>query len=195
MSDTDADHDESAQHTTMQDKTDGRESGRESETVNPEYADADDGEFVSFEEVTYQRDSQGNLKAEDVHVRELDGMARAVPMNKSQREMISNLQDPDSDRDELTDAELAELFDRNLKKPDLTQHPRASGGRVTEGFVSNEMPQTMQDGCFMAILLASKEYDMVRLLRNELTDSEIKMAVAAMNEDGDADQQGNPRAR
>lgn len=161
--------------------------------VNPDYNDGDD-DFVSFDDVTYTRDDTGELAAEDVFVEELDGMARSRPLMKNQKQRTVNpFIDPDGPKDELTDADLAELFDSRLEKPDLTEHPACEDSRVTERFVGENMPDSMQDGCFIAILLASKEYDIVRLMRNELTESEIEMAVRM--EQGDEKNETRKRRR
>jgi hypothetical protein len=101
--------------------------------------------------------------------------------------------DPDSGKDEVTDAELAELFDRNLIAPDLTGHPKCPDQGVTETFVREEMSQYFQDACYIAVLLASDEYDVVRLMRTDLKPGEIDMAVKMQQAEGNG--QGNRRNR
>ena len=147
------------------------------EAANPDYVDDDD--FADPEEAVFGRDSSGQLKAQKCYVDELDAHTLARPLKKPQREMIEELADSDSDREELSDAELAELFDDRLERPDLTTVDECQGSRVTERFVADEMSPEKQTGYLIGILLASDMNDTVRLMRNELTDKEIRMAAIA----------------
>lgn len=153
--------------------------------VNPDYAETDDEErFASGDALTFQRDEEGDLVPNEVFVEELEQMghapyALAKPFHGDQRQRyLEDPADPDSDVEELTDADLAELFERNLIRPDLHESP-ACEGRITERFVSEELPEPAQDACFIAVLLASGEHEYVRrmrrLQRGELTDAEVKM--------------------
>lgn len=154
-------------------------------TVNPEHASG--GQYASWESVTRQRDSDGTLLPKDVFVEEFGDLdieppyALAKPFHGDQRKRyLEDVADPETDKDEIPDAELAELFDRNLEQPDLTHHP-ACDGRISERFVREEMSDPMQDACFIAVLLASDEHEFVRRMRRfqrgELTDAEVKMAM------------------
>jgi hypothetical protein len=166
------------------------------EAANPDYVNDDD--FADPEEAVFGRDSSGQLKAQKCYVDELDAHTLARPLKKPQREMIEALQDPDSDRDELSDAELAELFDDRLERPDLTTVAECQGDRVTERFVADEMSPEKQEGYLIGILLASDMNDMVRLMRNELTDKEMRMAAIAQQADNGLvteSAQGNRRGR
>lgn len=192
MSDT-RDEEQHAQSSDQPEQSGRRvvESPRDEEkgqTVNPEYADDDEGQYASWQDVTRQRDEEGNLLPRDVYVEEFDSLnidppyALAIPFHGDQRQRyLVDPSDPDVDKEEVTDAELAELFDKNLVEPDLTEHPACRGGRVTEQLVAEEIDQPMQDACFVAVMLASNEYEYVRrmrrLERGELTDAEIKMAL------------------
>jgi len=164
--------------------------------VNPETADDTGDEFISVDEVTFSRDDDGNLLAEDVFVEELDGMARSRPLMKEQRErIVEPFIDPEGHKDEITDADLADLFNSRLEKPDLTEHPHCPDSRVTERFVEDHMPQSMQDGCFIAVLLASKEFDLIRILRNELKESEIEIAVRSEQAENETKNERRKRRR
>ncbi len=149
---------------------------------NPEYSDDDD--VVSLDETTLQRDSDGDLRPQKVWVKELDGNVVARPLTRDERQRhIEELVDDETDKEELTDSELAELFDRKIVDPDLKGH-RLNGETVTTDFVSKGLNQTQENGYFNAILLASGEDKLVRMNRGEYTEQEIRMVMAA---------QGNPR--
>lgn len=166
--------------------------------VNPEsdVAGEDDEGFVEFDEVTFSRGEQGELQPETEYVEELGGKAKARPATKGHRDnYIEPFADPDGEKDTLTNADLAFLFDSRLEKPDLTNHPRCPDDEVTPEFVEEDMPQSMQDGCFIAILLASKEYDLVRLMRNDLKESEIEMAVRQKEMDDESKNERRKRRR
>lgn len=150
---------------------------------NPEYSDDDD--VVSLDETTLQRDSEtGELRPQKIWVDELDGNVVARPLTRDERQRyIEDLLDDETDKDELKDSELAELFDRKIVEPDLLDH-RLNGETITTDFVREGLNQTQENGLFNAILLASDEHRLVRLNRGEYTDSEIRMVQA---------QQGNLR--
>lgn len=149
---------------------------------NPDYSDDDD--VVSLNETTLQRDSDGALRPQKNWVKELDGNVVARPLTRDERKRyIEDLVDEETDKDELSDSELAELFDRKIVKPDLTAH-RLNGDKVTTEFVREGLNQTQENGYFNAILLASGEDKLVRMNRGEYTEQEIRMVMA---------QQGNLR--
>lgn len=158
------------------------EDERGSEPTNPDYADyeRDDG-IVSIEDTTVHRDEDGNLLPRRQPVDELGGDIVAKPLLDTARErFVEDLQDADTDKEELSNADLAELFDTHIVEPDMTQH-ELCGDRVTERFVREGMTQKMQDAYYIGILLASDEYEMVarmrRVERGELTDAEVEMAM------------------
>lgn len=151
------------------------------EPYNPDYEDGDGDDVVSLEESTIQRDpSTGELQPQKNYVEELRGDVVSKPITRDERERyVEPLLEADADDDEpaLSDADLAELFDRKVVKPDLSAH-ELCGDNVTEKFVADGLTKTQEDGYFIAILLASDEYDLVRMMRNNYTDQEIKMAMA-----------------
>jgi hypothetical protein len=53
----------------------------------------------------------------------------------------------------------------------------------------------MQDGCFIAVLLASKEFDLIRILRNELKESEIEIAVRSEQAENETKNERRKRRR
>lgn len=154
---------------------------------NPDYSDSDD--VVSIDETTLQRDSEsGELLPRKVYVEEFGGDIVARPLTRDERQRyIEDLLDEETDKDELSDSELAELFDRKIVEPDLTEH-RLNGETVTTDFVREGLNRTQEDGYFIAILLASDETRLVRYTRGEYTDSEIKMVAA---ESGNLQPQGD----
>lgn len=147
------------------------------EPHNPEYSDDDD--VVSIEETTLQRDSDGDLRPQKMWVDELDGNVVSRPLTRDERKRyIEDLLDEDTDKDELSDSELAELFDRKIVKPDLTKHP-LNGQKITTEFVREGLNQPQEDGYFIAILLASDDDKLVRRMRGDYTDSELRAMMAA----------------
>lgn len=142
---------------------------------NPDYSDDDD--VVKLDDTTLQR-VDGELQPQKVYVEELGGKVVTRPLTRDERQRyIEDLLDEDTDKDELSDSELAELFDRKIVEPDLTEH-RLNGETVTTDFVREGLNQTHEDGYFIAILLASEEDRLVRYIRGEFTNSEIRMAAA-----------------
>lgn len=153
----------------------------ENTAYNETYHDeTDDDGIVSLEDTTIQRDTEtGELLPRKNYVDELGGETVSKPLTRDERkEYVEDLLDEDEDKEELSDAELAELFDRKVVKPDLTQH-HLCGDHVTEKFVKEGLTKTQEDGFFIGILLASDENDLVRLIRGEYTDQELKMALAS----------------
>lgn len=144
---------------------------------NPDYSDSDD--VVSIDQTTLQRDSEsGELLPQKVWVDEFGGDIIARPLTRDERKRyIEDLLDEDHEKEELSDSELAELFDRKVVEPDLTDH-RLNGETVTTDFVRDGLNQTQEDGYFIAVLLASDEDRLVRYIRGDYTDSEIRMAAA-----------------
>ncbi|WP_394743304.1 hypothetical protein [Natronococcus roseus] len=159
------------------------------DTVNPDYDDLEDDDLVSLDETTLRRDEEGNLLPERMYVEELGGEAVARPLERDERKRF--VEDLFSgDKDELTSAELAELFDKKIVAPDLGGHPLSEDGRVTERFVEEGLSQAKEDGFYIAVLLASDEHDIVRRIRGEFTESELELAKAKMAEE----EQAGPRA-
>lgn len=161
---------------------------------NPDYSD--DNDVVSLDETTLQRDSEtGDLIPEKNWVDELDGNVVARPLTRDERQRyIEDLLDEDSNKDELSDSELAELFDRKIVSPDLTNH-RLNGDKVTTEFIREGLNQAQENGYFIAILLASDEETLVRRLRGEYTDSEIRMVMAQEGNLRPAGDRGRNEAR
>lgn len=165
-------------------------------TVNPEYDELDDDGLVDLETTTLQRDDDGELLPVRTFVQELGGDVVAKPLERDERERFVEDLIGDSGKDELTDAELAELFDSKIVAPDLSEHRLCEEGRVTERFVRKGLNQNQEDGYYIAVLLASDEDELVRRLRGEFKESELELAKAAMGTDGDDGPQGNgPTAR
>ena len=162
------------------------------ETASEDYVDtdADDG-LATLEDHTLQRDPSGDLKPQRVtDIPELDGAdVIAKPLTRQERKQY--IQDlVEGSKDEITDAELAELFDRKIVAPDLSEHPLCNG-QVTERFVQDGLLGKQEDGYYIAILRASGEDEMVRRMRGELSDTELRALIAA--EHGTIPEQGNPR--
>lgn len=136
----------------------------------------DDADFASFEDVTFKRDEQGELVPEDNYVEEIEAWTKALPMTDQQR---SHVQDffQDEDVTELSDAWLADLFESRLVKPDLTEHSQCEDGRVTERFIAENMSEYNQMALLYGILMASDEWDILRMFRNDLTEKEMEMAL------------------
>lgn len=135
--------------------------------------------FLDLEDTTLQRDDSGDIKPQEVYVDELGGKVLARSLDRNERRMyVEELLDEDEDREELADSELAELFEKKIVEPDLTDHPLCENGRVTERFVTEGLNSAQEDGFFLAILLASGERDLVRIMRGQYRDEEIKHAIA-----------------
>lgn len=135
--------------------------------------------LLDLEDTTLQRGDDGEIKPQEVYVDELGGKVMARSMDRNERQKyIEDLMDEDSDREELSDAELADLFERKIVAPDLTEHPLCEDGKVTEVFVREGLNSAQEDGFFIAILMASGERDLVRLMRGQYRDEEIKHAIA-----------------
>lgn len=160
----------------------------DAQTQTEEYADDED--FVSIDETTLQRDPDtGQLEPEEVYVEELGGPTLARPMKRDEREQyIDDVADEESEKEEVTDKELAELFDRKLVKPDLSEHEMCDG-RVTEKFVREGLTKNQEDGFYIAVLLASGETDVVRMIRGDYTEREMEM-MRAQAAQGNLEPQG-----
>jgi len=138
----------------------------------------DEDEIVSLADTTLQRRG-GELVAERVYVEELDGSVKAKPMVRDERKYyVEEINDPEVDRDEISDGELADLFDEKIKQPDLTEHELCDDS-VTEEFVSEGLTSTGEEGYYIAILLVSGEDDMVRRMRGEYEPDEIDRLARA----------------
>lgn len=152
------------------------------ETQNPKYAEADD-DVVSLGEATLQRDDEGRLMPSKEYVREMDGYVLARPLTRDERKrFVTDL--VEGEKEELSDAELAELFDLKVVNPDLTQHPLCEDGHVTERFVREGLNQSQENGLFIAVLLASGEDDMVRRIRGEFNETELELVKEQMRGEG-----------
>lgn len=161
----------------------------------------DDEGFASFEDVTFKRDAEGHLVPEENYVEEIDAWTKALPMSDQQRSYVMDFFDQDSDVEELSDKWLADLFDEKLVQPDLSESPQCQKGRVTERFVREEMSEHNQMACFYSILMASDEWDLLRMFRGDLSDREIDMALKLREQEQDRNGQqteserGNRRGR
>lgn len=164
-----------------------------SETQNPTYAETDD-DVVSLGEATLQRDSEGKLMPSKEYVREMNGNVLARPLTRDERQrFVTDLLE--GEKDELSDAELAELFDLKVVDPDLSEHPLCEDGRVTERFVREGLNQSQEDGLFIAVLLASGEDDMVRRIRGEFNETELELVKEQMRGEGNPTRGGEGPTR
>lgn len=136
---------------TTEDTTDDQHSR------TPDHVNGSGGEnnLASLEATTIQRDEDGEIIPRREYVEELGGDGIAKPMTGALRERyIENKLDEGED---ITDRDLANIFNRCVVAPDLTNHPQCPDDGVTEQFVSNEMTGAMQDAYFILVLLASDE--------------------------------------
>jgi len=160
--------------------------------ASSEYQDSDDG-LATLEDHTLQRDETGGLQPQRIReIQELGGAdVIAKPLTRQERrQYIEELVDDSTDKEEITDAELAELFDTKIVRPDLAQHDLCQPeGHVTERFVREGLTGKQEDGYYIAVLRASGEDDMVRQMRGELADKELRAFIA--QEHGTVP--GNPR--
>lgn len=164
-----------------------------SQAQNPDYAESDD-DVVSLGEATLQRDSEGKLMPSKEYVREMNGHVLARPLTRDERKrFVTDLLE--GEKDELSDADLAELFDLKIVDPDLSDHPLCEDGRVTERFVREGLNQSQEDGLFIAVLLASGEDDMVRRIRGEFNETELELVKEQMRGEGNPDSGGRPTRR
>lgn len=142
--------------------------------------DAKDDGMVSLADTTLQR-RNGDLVAETIEVEELDGSVRVKPMTRDERKFyVEEVNDPDSGREEITDEELADLFDEKVVEPDLGEHELCPDGEVTERFVREGLSSKGEEGFYIAILLATGEEDMVRTMRGEFDDREMELMLKRM---------------
>lgn len=191
----------------VDDEVDGDEVGRTVDddedtprtptTTNPEYEDyGDDDDIASVEATTIQRGSDGEILPRREFVEELDADVVAKPLIDDARDrFLESVADPETDKEELSNAELAELLDTHLVAPDLTEHPLCENNRVTERFVREGMTDSMQDAYYIGVLLASDEHEYVRrmrrLERGQYTDGEVKYAVETEAREGGFKPQGS----
>jgi hypothetical protein len=176
---------------------DEREHG--SRSSNPKYAEyEEDDDIASLEATTVHRDEDGNILPRKQFVEELNAYIVAKPLLDTARErFLEEVQDPDSEKEQLTDADLAELFDTHLVAPDFTQHELCESGRITERFVREGMTEANQDAYYIGILLASDEYEYVarlrRVERGTLTDAEIEFAMRQQDREEAGDEGPRPQ--
>ncbi|WP_254535238.1 hypothetical protein [Halomarina litorea] len=122
-----------------------------------------DNDLVSLEQTTIQRDEDGEIIPRREYVEELggDGIARPLTGALRSRYIEGKLEAGE----DLTDRDLANIFDRCVVAPDLTTHPQCPSEGVTESFVSDQMTGAMQDAYFILVLLASDEDAVVERIR------------------------------
>lgn len=119
---------------------------------------------LNLAEHTLDRDDEGNLKAETVFVEELDADVEARPLNKAaRRKYLSNL----GEGEDLTAEETASLFREHVVDPDPADFPDEAVpyDEYTAEYIDEDMHTTLEDGLFIAILLASGEDDVVEQMR------------------------------
>ncbi|MFC5970070.1 hypothetical protein ACFPYI_01880 [Halomarina salina] len=126
-------------------------------TRTPDHVNGSGGEndLVSLEQTTIQRDEDGEIVPRREYVEELGGDAIAKPMTGALRERY--IENKLNEGEDVTDRDLANIFNRCVVAPDLTNHPECPDDQVTEEFVKNGMTGAMQDAYFILVLRASGE--------------------------------------
>ena len=131
----------------------------------PDHVNGSGGEndLVSLEQTTIQRDETGEIIPRREYVEELGGDGLAKPMTNalSSRYIDGKL----NEGEDLTDRDLANIFDRCVVSPDLTEHPQCPNDGVTEEFVAEQMTGAMEDAYFILVLKASGEDALVDRIR------------------------------
>jgi len=164
-----------------------RNGENDAQTPGSDGQDDEDKRFATLEDVTPDRDANGNLRATDQYVKEFDMWVKARPATDGVLRPVKEFWD-DEDKDEITDAELTPIFRQCVTKPDLSS--------VSEAQVA-EMFDYDQQAILLGVLMASREMELLRYFRNELKESEIKMAATISgSDDGTTESaQGNRRGQ
>ncbi|MWG34819.1 hypothetical protein [Halomarina oriensis] len=138
--------------------------------AQPDESPPEDAGMVSVADVTVSRDQEGNVLPEKQYVEELDGYVKARRLTKNAREQWIM---PLLSGEDISDAQLADLYESHLVEPDLTNDE----GEVTERLVAEELDPAMEDGLLYGILLVSDLDEIVdrlrRYPRGDISDEEM----------------------